>query len=118
MIFTDNLAIYPSLRDRAVLITGGATGIGAAMVRAFARQGAKVAFLDIDDTAGEALAAELAGAPFPPVLCHAMLPMLNGQDRLSWKRRSVLERSMFWLPMLRTTVGTRWKKRTKPCGSA
>ncbi|MBS1092678.1 SDR family oxidoreductase [Gluconobacter sp. Dm-74] len=67
MTFTDNLAIYPSLRDRAVLITGGATGIGAVMVRAFVRQGAKVAFFDIDETAGKALAVELAGAPFPPV---------------------------------------------------
>lgn len=67
MTCTDNLAIYPSLRDRAVLITGGATGIGAAMVRAFVRQGAKVVFFDIDDTAGEALVTELAGVPFSPV---------------------------------------------------
>ncbi|MFT9291812.1 MAG: SDR family oxidoreductase [Gluconobacter oxydans] len=63
----EQLAVYPSLRDRAVLITGGATGIGAAMVRAFVHQGAKVAFFDIDETAAEALAAELIGASFPPV---------------------------------------------------
>ena len=44
-----NYATYPSLRDRVVLITGGAAGIGAAMVEAFHAQGAKVAFLDIDD---------------------------------------------------------------------
>ena len=42
------LANYPSLADRTVLITGGATGIGAAFVEAFARQGARVAFLDVD----------------------------------------------------------------------
>jgi NAD(P)-dependent dehydrogenase (short-subunit alcohol dehydrogenase family) len=42
------LAIYPSLRGRAVLITGGAGGIGAAMVQSFAAQGAEVAFLDRD----------------------------------------------------------------------
>lgn len=42
-------AEYPSLRDVAVFITGGATGIGAAMVDAFARQGPRVAFLDVDD---------------------------------------------------------------------
>ena len=49
---TDAFAIYPSLRDRVVLITGGASGIGAEHVAQFARQGAKVAFLDIaDDTA-------------------------------------------------------------------
>lgn len=55
-------ATYPSLRDRAVLITGGATGIGADLVRAFAGQGARVAFLDIQEAAAQALAAELRGA--------------------------------------------------------
>jgi NAD(P)-dependent dehydrogenase (short-subunit alcohol dehydrogenase family) len=44
---------------RAVIVTGGATGIGAAMVRAFAAQGDRVTFLDIDGPAGTALAAEL-----------------------------------------------------------
>lgn len=51
---------YADLADRVVLITGGASGIGAAFVRAFAAQGARVAFLDIDAQAGEALAHELA----------------------------------------------------------
>jgi D-xylose 1-dehydrogenase len=37
-----NSANYPSLKDRAVLVTGGAMGIGEAIVRAFAAQGAKV----------------------------------------------------------------------------
>jgi NAD(P)-dependent dehydrogenase (short-subunit alcohol dehydrogenase family) len=53
---------YAGLADRVVLITGGASGIGAAFVRAFAGQGARVAFLDIDDAAGGALAAEVAAA--------------------------------------------------------
>ena len=44
-------ATYPSLRGRCVLVTGGASGIGAAIVEAFAEQGAHVAFLDIDDLA-------------------------------------------------------------------
>lgn len=44
-------ATYPSLRDRAVLITGGASGIGAHLVKAFCAQGAKVAFLDLADGA-------------------------------------------------------------------
>ncbi len=41
-------ASYPSLVDRTVLITGGADGIGAAMVEQFVRQGSKVGFIDID----------------------------------------------------------------------
>lgn len=51
---------YADLADRVVLITGGASGIGAAFVRAFAAQGSRVAFLDIDAQAGEALAREVA----------------------------------------------------------
>jgi len=45
------LALYPSLRDRVVLITGGASGIGEKIVEAFARQGSRVFFLDIQDQA-------------------------------------------------------------------
>ena len=56
---------YGSLKGRSVLITGGASGIGAAMVEAFAGQGARVGFLDVDVTAGEALA-ERVGARFHP----------------------------------------------------
>jgi len=49
-------AIYPSLKNEAVIVTGGATGIGASIVEHFAGQGARVAFLDFDDEAGRALA--------------------------------------------------------------
>lgn len=42
-------AAYPSLRDRTVLVTGGATGIGASIVAHFAGQGARVAFFDVQD---------------------------------------------------------------------
>jgi len=52
-------ARYPDLADRTVFVSGGASGIGAAFVRAFAAQDAKVAFVDIDDAAGSALAASL-----------------------------------------------------------
>ena len=41
-------ASYPSLREQCVFITGGATGIGAALVKAFTQHGARVAFVDID----------------------------------------------------------------------
>ena len=51
-------ARYSSLAGRGVLVTGGASGIGAEMVRAFAAQGASVQFLDIDADAGPALASE------------------------------------------------------------
>ncbi len=53
---------YAGLAGRVVLITGGASGIGAAFVRAFATQKCRVAFLDIDTDAGEALVSEIAGA--------------------------------------------------------
>ena len=49
-------ARYPSLVGRTVLVTGGATGIGAKLVAQFVAQGARVGFIDIDVAAGEALA--------------------------------------------------------------
>lgn len=54
-------ATYPSLIDRAVLISGGASGIGADMVRAFAGCGARVSFLDVQDDAAQELVGELDG---------------------------------------------------------
>jgi NAD(P)-dependent dehydrogenase (short-subunit alcohol dehydrogenase family) len=57
-------AAYPSLSGRVVYVTGGATGIGAAMVEAFHAQGCKVAFADRDRTAGEAMAERLGGIRF------------------------------------------------------
>lgn len=61
---TERFASYPSLAGRVVLVTGGASGIGAEIVRAFAGQQAKVAFLDIDETAANALTTELPGTLF------------------------------------------------------
>ena len=54
-------AHYPSLADKAVIITGGASGIGAEIVRAFSAQGAKVGFLDLDADASAALREECDG---------------------------------------------------------
>jgi NAD(P)-dependent dehydrogenase (short-subunit alcohol dehydrogenase family) len=56
-----NLASYPSLAGRTVLVSGGASGIGEALVRAFAGQGARVGFVDIMAEQGAALADELRG---------------------------------------------------------
>ena len=53
----DASANYPSLREQCVFITGGATGIGAALVKAFTQQGARVAFVDIDVDAAASLVA-------------------------------------------------------------
>ena len=55
-------ATYPSLTDRVVLISGGASGIGADMVRAFASNGARVGFLDVQNEPAEALVRELGDA--------------------------------------------------------
>ncbi|WP_298160098.1 SDR family oxidoreductase [Brevundimonas sp.] len=60
-------AVYPSLRDRLVVVTGGGTGIGAALTEGFARQGARVVFLDVAEEPSRALEADLASCAPPPV---------------------------------------------------
>ncbi|SMH38251.1 NAD(P)-dependent dehydrogenase, short-chain alcohol dehydrogenase family [Rathayibacter oskolensis] len=52
-------AMYPSLVDRTVVVTGGASGLGAEFVRQFVAQGARVGFVDLDAERGEDLAREL-----------------------------------------------------------
>jgi D-xylose 1-dehydrogenase len=53
-------AVYPSLKGRPVLVTGGASGIGESLVTHFCTQGARVAFVDLQADAGRTLAERLA----------------------------------------------------------
>ena len=55
-------AVYSSLNGKVVLVTGGASGIGEAIVEAFVHQGSRVLFLDIQDDAAKALS-ERSGPP-------------------------------------------------------
>lgn len=67
-------AVYPSLRGRAVVVTGGATGIGESLVSHFARQGSRVAFLDVQDEPANKLVEGLAPEKCPaPLYIHCDL---------------------------------------------
>lgn len=58
------MSTYPDLKNRNVLVTGGANGIGAATVRAFHEQGSTVFFCDLDATAGRRLERSLGTGVF------------------------------------------------------
>ena len=68
----DQFATYPSLKGRNVLVTGGASGIGASIVRHFAEQGARVGFLDLDEASA---AATLASMPDGAVVRFAAVDL-------------------------------------------
>jgi NAD(P)-dependent dehydrogenase (short-subunit alcohol dehydrogenase family) len=70
-------AHYPSLARRRVLITGGASGIGEALVRGFVQQGAQVWFLDVADADARQLLASLPPGSPAPVYLHCDLTDLN-----------------------------------------
>jgi D-xylose 1-dehydrogenase len=71
-------ATYPSLRDRAVLVTGGATGIGESIVTHFVQQGSRVAFLDIQDEPARQLVATLTAEGCPaPLYLHCDLTQVE-----------------------------------------
>lgn len=57
-------AIYPSLKDKSVLVSGGAQGIGAEIVKAFAEQGANVGFLDFNEEASAETAKAAGDIPY------------------------------------------------------
>ncbi|WP_292071412.1 SDR family NAD(P)-dependent oxidoreductase [Brevundimonas sp. UBA7534] len=60
-------AIYPSLKGKLVVVTGGGSGIGAGFTEGFARQGARVVFLDIAEDESLALERSLSGLSPAPV---------------------------------------------------
>ena len=72
--------LYPDLRDRNVLISGGATGIGRALVEAFARQGARTAYVDIAGNAGHLLAGQLQGEG-----CEVLFKVCDITDTLAYQ---------------------------------
>ena len=83
-------ARYPSLKDKAVLITGGASGIGASTVVHFVVQGAKVAFIDRDQGAAEALLGTLkeAGEAAPLFVACDLTDLSRRQGGREPDRRS------------------------------
>lgn len=80
---TTSIAIYPSLKDKVVIVTGGASGIGEAIVEAFAKQQAQIVFLDIQDKAAEVLVQRLHQAGCAPATyVHCDLTDIGTLQRL------------------------------------
>lgn len=75
------MAQFPELKGRNILLTGGANGIGAAMVRTFRDQGARVFFCDTDREAGRALAAEPGGG-----VIFTKVNLRNEREIVRWIR--------------------------------
>ncbi|MFT3987824.1 SDR family NAD(P)-dependent oxidoreductase [Aestuariivirga sp.] len=67
-----NRATYPSLKGKHVFITGGASGIGRALVEHFADQGSLVSFVDINEAAGKSVADGIAARGNPPAEFHRL----------------------------------------------
>lgn len=75
-------AIYPSLEGKRVIISGGGSGIGSGFVEAFVKGGAKVAFVDIDIAASEAVCAGLTDAAYPPIFRHCDVTQTNSYTQI------------------------------------
>jgi NAD(P)-dependent dehydrogenase (short-subunit alcohol dehydrogenase family) len=75
-------ASYPSLNGKRVYVTGGASGIGAEIVRAFAEQGARVGFVDLDAKTAEALVASCEGVAFEPADLRDIGALRSAFERL------------------------------------
>ncbi|MEK9702621.1 MAG: SDR family oxidoreductase [Deltaproteobacteria bacterium] len=68
-----SFARYPSLADRVAFVTGGGSGIGAAIVQALAEQGARVAFVDILEDASNSLIQQLSDVDHQPLFIQCDL---------------------------------------------
>lgn len=85
-----SFATYPSLVDRSVLISGGASGIGASFVEHFARQGARVGFLDVDDAGAQRLIESLDGVGHAPRYQHCdVTDVASLQDAIAQTRAHI-----------------------------
>lgn len=85
----DKRAVFPSLAGKRVLVTGGASGIGEGIVEAFALQGARVAFLDIQEELSLALVDRLADVQFRPHFEHCDI---TRNDAFAAALQSAMER--------------------------
>ena len=83
------MAIYPELKNQIVLVTGGANGIGEAVVRAFHEQKSRVCFCDVDVAAGRSLSKELGGEVF-----FQKVDLLKEREVCRWIKQ----------------IGARWKR--------
>lgn len=71
-------AVYPSLKDKLVVITGGGSGIGAGLTEGFGRQGARVVFLDVAEEDSRILAESLADLSHAPQFIRCDLKDIAG----------------------------------------
>ena len=104
-------ATYPSLRGRSVLVTGGGSGIGAAIVEGFAEQGAKIAFIDIDAASSNELAGRIAGrGQARPLFLGCDLRDIEALRQAVQAAPPPTARSPCWSTTLRATTATRWRR--------
>jgi len=97
------------LKDRTVLVTGGANGIGAAIARRLAEEGCAVGILDLDATAGEKLAGDITAAGGRASLdaldiTRSATPNIVVRNAIAEVRESVKEGETINEPLLRSGV--------------
>ena len=76
------IAKYPSLEDKVVIITGGASGIGVSIVEQFLQQGSKVAFLDKEKDLGENIAEKFNNYKYTPLFKHCDLTNIDNLKKV------------------------------------